>query len=260
MYQVLISSVSPLDTGQTAHLFLCLFKFSFFLLHPHDKHLSHLFFFLLKFSQKFIPFCFICLLKTIQKSQTKDSVVKLHDKKFQFRQFLPNCFLKTDKAATYQVQGHIKWHRLFLLIMWGSERQAYRNQRCGREHSIALTSMLFSHYSFVTPWTVCSPPGSSLHGISQVRILERVASPPGDPPHSDQTPVSYTGRRILYRCAAREAPSANGMLLTKPSAVHTHTGAAWAGQCLPDQYQADTEDMIRISEGRGAVGRDMHGH
>ena len=167
--------VSPLDTGQTAHLFLCLFKFIFFILHPHDKHLSHLFFFLLKFSQKFIPFCFICLLKTIQKSQTKDSVVKLHDKKFQFRQFLPNCFLKTDKAATYQVQGHIKWHRLFFLIMWGSERQAYRNQRCGRKHSIALTLILFSHYSFVTPWTVCSPPGSSLHGISQVRILERVA-------------------------------------------------------------------------------------
>ena len=29
--------------------------------------------------------------------------------------------------------------------------------------------------SFATPWT-CSPPGSSLHGISQARILEWVAS------------------------------------------------------------------------------------
>ena len=137
-----------------AHLFLCLFKFSFFLLHSHDKHLSHLFFFLLKFSQKFIPFGFIRLLKTTQKPQTKDSVVKLHDKTFQFRQFLPNCFLKIDKAAAYQVQGHIKWHHLFL-IMWGSERQAYRNQRCGSKHRIALTLMLlFSRYSFGTPWTV----------------------------------------------------------------------------------------------------------
>ena len=31
----------------------------------------------------------------------------------------------------------------------------------------------------------CSPPGSSVHGVFQARILERVAmpSPPGDLPH-----------------------------------------------------------------------------
>ena len=29
--------------------------------------------------------------------------------------------------------------------------------------------------SFVTPWTVCSPPGFSLHGISSARMLEWVA-------------------------------------------------------------------------------------
>ena len=28
---------------------------------------------------------------------------------------------------------------------------------------------------FATPWTVCSPPGSSIHGILQARILEWVA-------------------------------------------------------------------------------------
>ena len=28
---------------------------------------------------------------------------------------------------------------------------------------------------FVTPWTVCSPPGSSVHGVFQARILEWVA-------------------------------------------------------------------------------------
>ena len=37
----------------------------------------------------------------------------------------------------------------------------------------------FSHWvvfdSFGTPWTICSPPGSSVHGISQARILEWVA-------------------------------------------------------------------------------------
>ena len=30
---------------------------------------------------------------------------------------------------------------------------------------------------FATPWTVCSPPGSSVHGIFQARILEWIAIP-----------------------------------------------------------------------------------
>ena len=33
-------------------------------------------------------------------------------------------------------------------------------------------SMLSCVRLFVTPWTVCSPPGSSVHGIFQARILE----------------------------------------------------------------------------------------
>ena len=33
----------------------------------------------------------------------------------------------------------------------------------------------------VTPWTIHSPPGSSVHGILQARILEWVASPSSNP-------------------------------------------------------------------------------
>lgn len=82
--KISLLQIFPLEAGQMAYLFLCLFKFSFFLLHSHNKHLSHFFFFLLQFSQEFIPFCFICLLKTIQNPQTKDSIMKLYAKKFQF--------------------------------------------------------------------------------------------------------------------------------------------------------------------------------
>ena len=53
------------------------------------------------------------------------------------------------------------------------------------------------------------PPGSSVHGISQAKILEwitisfsRVSSQ-----HRDQTHVFCTGRWILYHWATREAPS-----------------------------------------------------
>ena len=44
-----------------------------------------------------------------------------------------------------------------------------------------IYACLLSHFScvwlFVTPWTVCSLPGSSVHGILQSRILEWVATP-----------------------------------------------------------------------------------
>ena len=50
----------------------------------------------------------------------------------------------------------------------------------------------------------CSPPGSSVHGILQARILEWVALPSsrGSPQPRDQTCVSYVsriGRQVLYQ-------------------------------------------------------------
>ena len=49
----------------------------------------------------------------------------------------------------------------------------------------------------------CSPPGSSVYGILQARILEWVAMPSsrGSSPPQDSTHVSYVsciGRQVLY--------------------------------------------------------------
>ena len=53
----------------------------------------------------------------------------------------------------------------------------------------------------------CSPPASSVHGISQVRILKWVAISfsRGSSQLRDWTPVSCIGRQILYHWATREA-------------------------------------------------------
>ena len=53
----------------------------------------------------------------------------------------------------------------------------------------------------------CSLPGSSVHGISQARILERVAisSFRGSSQPRDRTHVSCIGRQIIYHWATREA-------------------------------------------------------
>ena len=57
----------------------------------------------------------------------------------------------------------------------------------------------------------CSPPGSSVHGVLQARILEWVAMPYswGIFPPNDRTWISYIsciGRWILYLCPTWEAP------------------------------------------------------
>ena len=46
----------------------------------------------------------------------------------------------------------------------------------------------------------CRPPGSSVPGILQARILEWVAMPSsrGSSPPRDRTRVSCTGRKIVY--------------------------------------------------------------
>ena len=53
----------------------------------------------------------------------------------------------------------------------------------------------------------CSPPGSSVHGILQARILEWVAisCSRGSSQPQDQTHISCIGRRVLYYWATWEA-------------------------------------------------------
>ena len=54
----------------------------------------------------------------------------------------------------------------------------------------------------------CRPPGSSVHGILQARILEWVAMPSsrGSSPPRDWTQVSCIGRQILYHLSHQGRP------------------------------------------------------
>ena len=57
-----------------------------------------------------------------------------------------------------------------------------------------------------------NPPGTSVHEISQTRIMEQAAISfsKGSSRRGDQTHISYTGRWILYCWATREAHSVLG--------------------------------------------------
>ena len=69
----------------------------------------------------------------------------------------------------------------------------------------------------------CSPPGSSVHGISQARLLEWVAISfsRGSSRPRDQTWVSWVGRQILYHWGIREA-LLRGLPRLKPSLSRTN--------------------------------------
>ena len=77
-----------------------------------------------------------------------------------------------------------------------------------------------------------SLPGSSVHEISQARILEWVpiSYSRGSPQPRDQTCVSCIGRQILYHWATREAPCRIYIFLSSQTekAMATHSSTlAW---------------------------------
>ena len=67
---------------------------------------------------------------------------------------------------------------------------------------------LLSHVQLFCDTMDCSPPGSSVHGISNVRMLEWVAIPfsKGSFWFRDQTHISWIGKQVLYCWATWEAP------------------------------------------------------
>ena len=73
----------------------------------------------------------------------------------------------------------------------------------------------------------CSPPGSSVHGISQARILEWVAIsyPKGSSRPRDQTSIaciSCIGRWILHHCATWKASIKTSTLVFNISFIKVH--------------------------------------
>ena len=98
----------------------------------------------------------------------------------------------------------------------------------------------------VTPWTV-TPPGSSIHGIHQARILEWVAisysrrsSRPRNWTHVSCIPC--IGRQILYHCTTWEALCFDGKALPVSLYVYdtisrlSKKPTTWLYHVLADQW------------------------
>ena len=130
------------------------------------------------------------------------------------------ALISDTKSVTHHAPAHGCFHRLLPQISWSlilqsSSFQALINQ------IFVVTLGYFSFHARVSAGSVvshslqsmdCSPPGSSVHGISQARVLGWVAisysrgsSQPRD--WTRISCVSCIGRRILYHWAIWEALS-----------------------------------------------------
>ena len=83
-------------------------------------------------------------------------------------------------------------------------------RRKGKGIQFSITGIvvyLLNHAQLFSNSMDCSPPGSSVHGISQARILEWVAFSFSRESSwlKDQTHASCIGRQVLYHWARREA-------------------------------------------------------
>ena len=79
-----------------------------------------------------------------------------------------------------------------------------------------------SLWVLVSSRTVCSPPGSSVHGILQARILEWVAAPfsRGSSQTRDQNQVSSVAGRFFTVSATRESTIASHSVVSNSSQPH----------------------------------------
>ena len=87
----------------------------------------------------------------------------------------------------------------FLFCSAGLRVPASAALRCTSQRHAALSLDAQSCWSLFNPMD-CSPPGSSVHGILQARILEQVAMPSsrGSSQPRDQTQVSFIAGQFFY--------------------------------------------------------------
>ena len=106
------------------------------------------------------------------------------------------------------------------------------DQRILSVNVIAVFELL-SHVWLFCNLMDCSPPGSSVHGIFQVRILESVAisRPRGSSGPRDWICASCIVRRILYHGNSREAPQ---KLLHNVKGIVSSTGCNSHKHLYPD--------------------------
>ena len=136
--------------------------------------------------------------------------------RYELNKMPPFVHLKFCHSINYKTHQNIHWQS----VLW------LRAFTAGCVHT-----KLFQLCLTLCNLMVCSPPGSSVHGILQARILEWVAMPSsrGATWPRDQNCISYIfwiGRQVLYYQCHLGSPGAQVQYLVRELGLHMSCGAA----------------------------------
>ena len=128
----------------------------------------------------------------------------------------------------------VNWFLIKIPTPFNGERTVF-HQKVLRWLDACVLAQLLSHVWLFWDPMDCSPPGSSVQGIHQARILEWVAisSSRGSSWPRDRTFISCLGRQILYHWATWEAPRQLDSHMQKDEhgtpylLVHTKFNSKW---------------------------------
>ena len=120
-----------------------------------------------------------------------------------------NVMLKEKKATSRIIQ--IVWCHLYKIFKYTKE-YCFQSLHLQWKYKNACCCCLFAKSCPTPLWPHGALPGSSAHGISQARILERIAISFSSGPSwsRDQTPTSCIDWQIHYCLATMEAPEMHG--------------------------------------------------
>ena len=132
----------------------------------------------------------------------------------------PRCFLKrypSPPCMKLRITGHAAWCQEAIIRFMNETEKQWSHSEGGDGDLVSVPPECCCWLVAQSCLTLCDPvncslPGSSVHGISQARIMEWVAISfsRGSSGPRDWTHISWIGRRILYHWATREALHRNG--------------------------------------------------
>ena len=118
--------------------------------------------------------------------------------------FMENCLPILMKIQWQKNNFCFQWTWGFLLSSNENDTEwiLYHWATWGAWRTVCVCTWMLSHVWLCTaPWTLCSLPGSSVYGILQARILERIAISYSSPPRNLTcvSCISCIDRWILYQ-------------------------------------------------------------
>ena len=149
--------------------------------------------------------------------------------------------MDTLRSVTHQ-PWDLAWDPSLCLMFWIYTMgiRILPSQHCVLKMKVLVTQ---THPTLCDPMD-CSPPDSSVHGILQARILERVANPSSRGPswHRDRTQVSCIAGRFFTIWATRETSNA---VVDLKYTHNTHkVPRAWCR--LPPQWDAGFLSRVEL--------------